>query len=555
MLQNRSVRTRMLMFAGLSAAFTAAIGVIGYFAINSIKDREQHLYHDVVVGMEILERFEKAHENTRVRISDLDALSDSTGSGALYAEVLSSRTTMDSAAELYTSTFDDAEDSANFTEMMRQSKQYDLRQDTLFGLVKQDRMQEAHAFRKNNLKPTTKAFETQLGIVFSKNTHFARNVVEGDLASATRTERISLCILLFACATSLGTGIALSRSIVRPLARAQEVLASVATKDFSQRLCMSHRDEIGDMARSLDSTLDTLAVVLSGIQGSSHELGSAAEEMSTVSQQMSMAARRTSERAGSVSASAEEMSSSMQSVSAASEQSATSISMVATAVEELSSTVAEIARNTEATRAEMTSAVRSAEESVQRMEQLESAGREIGRVMELIVEIADQTKLLALNATIEAARAGEAGKGFGVVASEVKNLAKSTAEATQEIRTRIEGMQESTRSAVTSIQGVRGMIDHAAGNVVVIASSVEEQAIATRDIAGNVGQAASGVKEVTRCVAEAASTARAIATDVEAVRHDNQAVDLASSQVRETAGSLSRMAANLRATAQEFKIS
>ena len=64
---------------------------------------------------------------------------------------------------------------------------------------------------------------------------------------------------------------------------------------------------------------------------------------------------------------------------------------------------------------------------------------EIGKVIEVIQDIAEQTNLLALNATIEAARAGDAGKGFAVVATEVKELAKQTANATIDIRKRIEG--------------------------------------------------------------------------------------------------------------------
>jgi methyl-accepting chemotaxis protein len=544
----------MLLFAAMAVLFTASVGILGLFSLRTSVAQEKNLYENVVLAMQTIQRFSLAHDNTRVRISDIDGLKDSTTCGAKYGQILASRKTMDSAIKEYSEGYVDAEDSTNFSELMKQSREYDLRQDTLVGLVSQGLMQEAHAYRGGHLQPTTKKFEAQLNVVMAKNSSFAKKSLETDLASASRTEALSLVILLMACGAGLGAGALLSRSIVRPLARTRDVLAGVARKDFSDRLAMVGKDEIGDLARSLDTTLETLGAVLSEIQGNSQELGGAAEEMSAVSQQMSQAASRTSERAGSVSAAAEEMSSSMQSVSAASEQSATSISMVAAAVEELSSTVAEIARSAESTRAGMTSAVRSVEDASTRMENLDASGREIGKVVELIVEIAEQTKLLALNATIEAARAGEAGRGFAVVAGEVKDLAKSTADATEEIRKQIGAMQESTHAAVAGIQGVRKMIDQAAGNVVTIASSVEEQAIATRDIAGNVGQASAGVKEVTRCVAEAATTARAIAADVEAVRNDNQAVDQSSSQVRETANSLSRMAASLRARVLEFKL-
>ena len=83
-----------------------------------------------------------------------------------------------------------------------------------------------------------------------------------------------------------------------------------------------------------------------------------------------------------------------------------------------------------------------------KIEQLGSAANDIGKVIDEIQDIAEQTNLLALNATIEAARAGDAGKGFAVVATEVKELAKQTAAATEDIRKRIVGIQGSTAEAV-----------------------------------------------------------------------------------------------------------
>ena len=122
---------------------------------------------------------------------------------------------------------------------------------------------------------------------------------------------------------------------------------------------------------------------------------------------------------------------------------------------------------------------------------LGQAADEIGKVIEVIQDIAEQTNLLALNATIEAARAGEAGKGFAVVASEVKDLAKQTATATDDIRKRIEGIQ--------SIDRRRGRAPSARSPAVIgnvndvartIAAAVEEQSITTREISQNVSQAA-----------------------------------------------------------------
>ena len=82
---------------------------------------------------------------------------------------------------------------------------------------------------------------------------------------------------------------------------------------------------------------------------------------------------------------------------------------------------------------------------------LSSAAEKIGNIIQLIQAIASQTNLLALNATIEAARAGDAGKGFAIVASEVKNLASQTAQATEQIASQLATIQSATGETVTAI--------------------------------------------------------------------------------------------------------
>ena len=174
------------------------------------------------------------------------------------------------------------------------------------------------------------------------------------------------------------------------------------------------------------------------------------------------------------------------------------LATVVAASEEMSVTVAEIAKNAEFARQRTANAVNSAGSAQKSVDQLGGAAAEINKIIDVIVEIAEQTKLLALNATIEAARAGDAGKGFAVVAGEVKELAKQTNDATADIRKKITIMHSSTENTIHEITQIFGVIHSVDEIVSTIASAVEQQSATTRDISNNIGNVASVVANMNK---------------------------------------------------------
>ncbi|MEP3245253.1 MAG: methyl-accepting chemotaxis protein [Sneathiella sp.] len=175
---------------------------------------------------------------------------------------------------------------------------------------------------------------------------------------------------------------------------------------------------------------------------------------------------------------------------------------VANAADELSGSVRDIATQTGQSSAAAKNAVAQTEHAGRDISELKVAAQEIGEVVKLISDIAEQTNLLALNATIEAARAGEAGKGFAVVASEVKSLANQTASATQQISDQVAGMQQATNTAVDAIGEVERIIRDIDNTAVSIAAAVEEQDASTQEIARNVAEVSSGTREVTGSIGQ-----------------------------------------------------
>ncbi len=186
-----------------------------------------------------------------------------------------------------------------------------------------------------------------------------------------------------------------------------------------------------------------------------------------------------------------------------------SMQTLAAGTEEMTATIREISRNASDASREAAQALLEAGRSNQRIVQLEESSQEIGKVVRIITEVAQHTRLLALNATIEAARAGEAGKGFAVVASEVKELTRETAKATEEIGERIEAIQRDARSAVASIGQIHGVMQQVSDLQTTIAAAVEEQTATTNEMSRHVADGASMTTEIAEAMGEVVKASQA----------------------------------------------
>lgn len=305
-----------------------------------------------------------------------------------------------------------------------------------------------------------------------------------------------------------------SFSICNPISETVAIFQKYATGDITQRLSVTSSDEIGELRGSINTFAERLRDMLLTMGSSAHKLTSSSEQLCSTAARLTKGASESQGQSATVSSAAEEMSINMKNMASSTEQMSGGVRHVAASIEEMTSTIAEIAKNAETSARIAEDASRVASISNDKIGHLGTAANEIGKVIEVIQDIAEQTNLLALNATIEAARAGEAGKGFAVVATEVKELAKQTAAATDDIRARIEAMQVSTGEAVESIKTISDIIHNVNNVSKTIASAVEEQNITTKEIARNISQVASASEVVARGVNESAAASQEITQSI-----------------------------------------
>jgi methyl-accepting chemotaxis protein len=386
---------------------------------------------------------------------------------------------------------------------------------------------------------------------------FAVTASTEGLLSASRSNSLAVFLLsFFTLLTSAGAVFLLVRKLVIvPLGRSVQLANSIAHSDLSQQdLAVESSDEIGEANAALNTMKNNLRKLLGGIAVGVQTLAAAATELTAVSKQTAAGTAAMSDRAHGVAAAAEEASANTLSIASGMEQSTSSLHSVASATEEMSATIGDISANTAKARIISEQATGQAQTITAQMEKLGQAAQEIGHVTETITNISAQTNLLALNATIEAARAGTAGKGFAVVANEIKELAKQTAEATEDIKQRIAGIQNSTGSAITDIGQITTVIKDVGTIVTSIAAAIEEQATVTRDVAGNIAQASSGVRDANERVSQTAEVSKSIARDIASVNMAVTEIRHGGENVQASAVDLSKLAEQLGAQVAQFKV-
>jgi twitching motility protein PilJ len=321
--------------------------------------------------------------------------------------------------------------------------------------------------------------------------------------------------------------------------RLLDEMGTLAEGDLTVKATVTE-DITGAIADSVNFAVEALRSLVTTINETAVRVSSAAQETQATAKHLADAANQQAEQITSASTKINEMAVSIDQVSKNSADSAE----VAQRSVQIASNGAQIVRQTISG---MDSIREQIQETSKRIKRLGESSQEIGSIVELINDIAEQTNILALNAAIQAASAGEAGRGFAVVADEVQRLAERSAGATKRIETLVQTIQSDTNEAVSSMEQTTTQVVNGARLAEDAGTALGEIEKVSNNLAGLIQGISSAAKQQSAAATNISST-------MSSIQQITAQTSVGANQTAESIGNLAQLAQELRRSVADFKL-
>ena len=514
------VRVKLLASFVLVACLAGLVGYVGITSLKDVSAADTRLYEHMTLPIATVTDMAVDFQQIRICFRDV-ILARSPAEQLKYSDMLKGfEQRMEKADAEFEKAIISPEIKDAFKEFVTTHVAFVPYQNRIVELALANKQEESVvALRSDAAISAAKAQQAALDKLVQLNIVAAKQTSEENVSQAESAQRLMLIVLGFSVLTAIGLGFFIAQVISRPVRELADKAQAVASGDLTVELTTNSNDEIGQLSVAFMRMVGNLRDTIGQVGEASSAVASASSEISSSTEQMAAGSQEQTSQAGEVASAVEEMTKTIVENSKNAGNTAETARKAKEAAEQGGAVVEE-------TVAGMKRIAEVVIRSAVTVKALGKSSDEIGAIIGVIDDIADQTNLLALNAAIEAARAGEQGRGFAVVADEVRKLAERTTKATKEIAGMIKTIQGDTTGAVASMDegtmevenGIKladragaslkeivGMIQNLTDMVGQIAAASEEQSSASEQISKNVegisavtGETAQGTQQIAR---------------------------------------------------------
>jgi methyl-accepting chemotaxis protein len=425
-------------------------------------------------------------------------------------------------------------------------------QESFGALVKANHQVQDLLFHARNIEArqlfieqSNPAFQGVIASIKTYQDEVARDLsgrAEQEAVKSSRIQRTTLVIAGASIVAIIALGVVMGKSITGPLNRVVAMVQDIAQGegDLTKRLEAGSAGEIGQLTEWFNVFMEKLEGVVSQVAVNTDRLASASTQLSATASQQSSGAESQKTQTDLVVASMHQLTSTVSEISQEAGQAA-GAAKTATRIAREGGTLFEEVLGT------MRQLSGSVGQTASKIHGLGKRSDQIGQIVGVIDDIADQTNLLALNAAIEAARAGEQGRGFAVVADEVRKLAERTSKATKEISAMIHSIQEETRTAVEAMEAGTAQVETGVKRASAAGASLTE-IIHSAETVGEM------VARIATAAGQQLSTAKTINSNVDQIARITQQTASGAHDSAHACQDLSRLAVDLQGLVGMFKL-